>query len=294
MARTYRCHLECAPEKPLVFAHSPYQAEPFEENESSYRFDGGNLFYLHSSSRFGEYRNTVRLKFNRPVTLPRQEIWRYEDPPVFYGDDLAPTYPFPLASPRAISRAAYTARYRVQDGGGTDRDVIYADEIDTESEATARLAYTGGPLRYTAFDTTTYRDQAILRLETDADAELSSASIHGRPIVYDLNCSCYLRDDAGIARYGTRALNVTGGYFSSDSVNGKAQYEDWAEKELAEQIREKKGFQVKTNRAVFHARVGAAVTVVDNGVETPALIRALRLRYRKREAFVASLNLEEL
>jgi hypothetical protein len=25
LVTAYRCHLECAPEKPLVFAHSPYQ-----------------------------------------------------------------------------------------------------------------------------------------------------------------------------------------------------------------------------------------------------------------------------
>ena len=38
MAIAYRCHLECAPEKPLVFAHSPYQVEKLADNEYSYTF----------------------------------------------------------------------------------------------------------------------------------------------------------------------------------------------------------------------------------------------------------------
>jgi hypothetical protein len=33
LTTAYRCHLECAPEKPLVFAHSPYQTEPLQEME---------------------------------------------------------------------------------------------------------------------------------------------------------------------------------------------------------------------------------------------------------------------
>jgi hypothetical protein len=293
LATAYRCHLECAPEKPLVFAHSPYQEESEDPTGSSYRFHGGNLFFLRSRSLFDEYRNTVRLRFNRPVSLPRREIWRYEDPPVVYDANLVPSYPFRVANPRAVSEADYAARYRVRETGGTEREVVYADEIDDLAAASARLDYSGGPLGYTAYDTTSYRDRAIVRLEPEADAELRSAAIHGRPIVYDLNCSAYVRDDAGIALYGTRALNATGGFFSSDQVNGKAQYEDWAERELAYRLKERRLFTARTNRAVFHARVGAAVTVMDNGLDTSAAIRAMELRYRKGAAFVASFNLEE-
>jgi hypothetical protein len=293
LATAYRCHLECAPEKALVFAHSPYQEESDDPVGSSYRFHGGNLFFLRSRSLFDEYRNTVRLRYNRPVSLPRGEIWRYEDPPVVYDVNLVPSYPFRLASPRAISEAGYVARYRVREAGGTEREVVYADEIDELAEANERLAYSGGPLRYTAYDTTSYRDRAAVRLEGDADAELRAAAIHGRPIVYDLNCSAYVRDEAGIARYGTRALNATGGFFSSDQVGGKAQYEDWAERELAYRIRERRLFTARTNRAVFHARVGAAVTVVEDGADTETTIRSMELRYRKGAAFIASFNLEE-
>jgi hypothetical protein len=293
LATAYRCHLECAIEKPLVFAHSPYQLESEEPAESSYRFHGGNLFFLRSRSLFDEYRNTVRLRFNRPVSLPRGEIWRYEDPPVVYDANLVPSYPFRLANPRAVSGADYAARYRVREAGGTERAVVYTDQVDDLVQASGRLGYSGGPLGYTVYDTTSYRDRAILRIEPVADAELRTAAIHGRPIVYDLNCSAYVRDESGIARYGTRALNSTGGFFSSDPVNGKAQYEDWAERELAYRLRERRLFTCRMNRPVFHARVGAAVTVAEEGTETAATIRSMELRYRKREAFVASFNLEE-
>ena len=46
LAKTYHCHLECTPEKPLMFAHSPYQIEPLATDEYSYFFTGENIFYL--------------------------------------------------------------------------------------------------------------------------------------------------------------------------------------------------------------------------------------------------------
>jgi hypothetical protein len=45
LATAYRCHLECAPEKPLVFAHSPYQTEAVTDNEYSHTFTGEDIFY---------------------------------------------------------------------------------------------------------------------------------------------------------------------------------------------------------------------------------------------------------
>jgi hypothetical protein len=70
MAATYRCHLECAPEKPLVFAHSPYQTEPILDDDFSHTFTGNDIFYLRKWARAEMYRNTVRLKINMPVFCP--------------------------------------------------------------------------------------------------------------------------------------------------------------------------------------------------------------------------------
>jgi hypothetical protein len=43
---------ENLPEKPLVFAHSPYQSEPLQEDEYSYTFTGGRYF-LFTENRSG-------------------------------------------------------------------------------------------------------------------------------------------------------------------------------------------------------------------------------------------------
>jgi hypothetical protein len=294
LAAAYRCHLECAPEKPLVFAHSPYQAEPFIQDDDSYTFTGEDIFYLRMASRSGAYRNTVRLKINMPVTLEKQEIWRYADAPVIYDQNMRPVYPFRAAAKRDIENEGYEARYTVKDGKGGERNVVYADFIDTKEEAESRLEHGGGDFSYPAYDVTTHHDRAFVRLQTGADGDLFTASIHGRPVVLDVNRSCFLRDSEEIQKYGTSALNVTGSYFSEDEVNGKPQYEDWTGRELAARLHPKREITLKTHRAVFHGRVGAAVTVRTKKENMKGIINALSLRYKREAAFEATYKLTEV
>jgi hypothetical protein len=148
LATAYRCHLECAPEKPLVFAHSPYQSEPLQEDDYSYTFSGENIFYLRKTSRAELYRNTVRLKINLPVVFEKQEIWRYDEAPVLYDDSLQAHYPFRSPLVREIETGNYEARYRIIEANGKERTVVYADDIDTNEEAESRLEYDGGPFSY--------------------------------------------------------------------------------------------------------------------------------------------------
>jgi hypothetical protein len=293
LATAYRCHLECAPEKPLVFAHSPYQAEPLLDDECSYIFTGEAIFYLRSIARAELYRNTVRLKINLPVTLAKQEIWRYDEAPVLYDDFLQAHYPFKAPLVREIEAGSYEARYRVLEAGGKERAVVYADQIDTQEEAESRLVYEGGPFSYSAYDVATHTDRALLALRKEADGDVRRASIYGRPIVLDLNRSCFLRDEAAIAAYGTAALNVSGSYFSDHEINGKPQYEDWASRELAERLRRRREFTVKTHRALFHARVGAKVQATGNKEQTTGKINAFHFCYRKNKAFQATFKIRE-
>jgi hypothetical protein len=86
LARAYRCDLECAPEKPLVFAHSPYQTEPLTDDDYSYTFSGEDIFYLRKIERAELYRNTVRLMVHMPVVLAKQELWGYGEAPVLYDE----------------------------------------------------------------------------------------------------------------------------------------------------------------------------------------------------------------
>jgi len=287
LATAYRCHLECAPEKPLVFAHSPYQAEPLMEDEVSYTFTGEDIFYLRKTDRAEMYRNTVRLKINIPVSLEKQEIWRYEDPPVFYDEFYQAHYPFKYPLVREIESNNYEAKYQVTGG----KAVIYADQIDAQGEAENRLDYDGGPFSYSQYDITTNHDRAILTLHKEADGDLYKAAIFGRPIVLDINRSCFLKDAEEVNSFGTVALNVTGSYFSEYKINGMPQYEDWVIRELAERILNRREFTVKTHRAVFNARVGAKVKVTTNKEQVEGVVNSLLFRYRKNEAFQATFKI---
>ena len=293
LATAYRCHLECAPEKPLVFAHSPYQAEPLMDDEVSYTFTGEDIFYLRKTERAEMYRNTVRLKINMPVSLERQEIWRYEDPPVFYDEFYQAHYPFKYPLVREIESNNYEAKYQVTGG----KAVIYADQIDTQGEAENRLDYDGGPFSYSQYDITTSHDRALLCLSKENDSDLYKASIHGRPIVLDNNRSCFLKDAEEVNSFGTVALNVTGSYFSEHEINGKPQYEDWAIRELAERIQNRREFTVKTHRAVFNARVGAKVKIksekAKDKIDAFGKITTFSFRYKRDEAFVATFKIRE-
>jgi hypothetical protein len=285
--------LETAPEKPLVFAHSPYQTEPLTDTDYSYTFTGENIFYLRKTAKAELYRNTVRLKVNLPVSLEKQEIWRYEDAPVIYDEFLQAHYPFKYPLVREIENANYEARYRVIDSTGKERKVIFADNVDTRQEAESRLDYDGGPFFSSSYDVTTYHDKAILRLQKEADGDLYKAVIFGRPIILDLNRSCFLKDNEAVNTFGTVALNVTGSYFSEHEINGIPQYEDWVIRELAERIQNRLEFTVKTHRALFHSRVGAKVKIKLKNDEMCGVISALSFRYKRDEAFVSTFKIRE-
>jgi hypothetical protein len=194
---------------------------------------------------------------------------------------------------REIEAGGYEAHYRVIEAGGRERVVIYADQVDTEEEAESRLVYEGGPFSYSAYDATTYHDQALLTLHKEADGDLYRAAIYGRPIVLDLNRSCFLRDEGEIERRGTAALNVTGAYFSDYEINGKRHYEDWTSRELAERTQDRREFTVKTHRGLFHARVGAKAQILTKTELLRGTINAFTFRYRKDAAFQAVFHLLE-
>jgi len=293
MAKAYRCHLECPAEKPLVFAHSPYQSEPLADNDYSYTFTGSDIFYLKKTAQDDYYRNTVRLKVNLPVALERQEIWHYDDPPVFYDEFLQTHYPFKYPLVREIENGNYEARYRIKDIEGKERNVLYADQIDTQEEAENRLDYDGGDFAYSLYDIYTYHDRALLTLCKEADGDLYHAAIFGRPIVLDLNRSCFLKNSEAVAAYGTAALNVTGSYFSEYAVWGRPHYEDWVIRELSERLQNKREITVKTHRGLIHARVGARVKVKIKHEVIAGTVNAFTFRFKRDKAFIASFRITE-
>ena len=231
------------------------------------------------------------------MVFEKQEIWRYDEAPVLYDDFLQPHYPFKAPLVREIEAGEYEGRYRIIEANGKERTVVFADDIDTREEAESRLEYEGGPFSYAAYDVTTHNDRAILTLHREADGDLYKAAIYGRPIVLDINRSCFVRDDDGIATYGTAALNVTGSYFSEYDINGESgtlpHYEDWVIRELAERIQDKREFTVKTHRGLFNARIGAKVRILTQRELLQGTINAFTFRYRKHEAFQSTFKVTE-
>jgi hypothetical protein len=187
----------------------------------------------------------------------------------------------------------YDAHYRIIEPGGKERTVVYADKIDTQAEAENRLEYDGGPFAYSLYDVTTHTEKAMLTLHKEADCDLYKAVIYGRPIVLDVNRSCFLTDNEGIAAYGTAALNITGSYFSEHEIDGKPQYEDWVSRELTERLQNRREFTVKTHRGLFNARVRAKVRILTQRELLKGTINSFTFRYRKHEAFQSSFHIIE-
>ncbi len=293
MATAYRCHLECAPEKPLVFAHSPYQTEDFEDDDVSYTFIGEDIFYLRIIEKAELYRNTVRLKVNMPVSLEKQEIWRYDDAPVLYDEQFSKYFPFRDSAMREIESGKYEAKYHVFDESGKERNVVFADDIDSQEEAENRLEYEGGSFSYAHYDTTNFHDKAIVTLKRESEGDLKKACIFGKPIVLDLNRSCFMHDADGIASFGTAALNITGTYFSEQEINGISQYEDWVIRELAEHLQARREFTVKTHRALFNGRVGAKVKIETIKEVFSGVITEFSFVCKRDSAFVSTFKILE-
>jgi hypothetical protein len=212
---------------------------------------------------------------------------------VFYDDFLQAHYPFKYPLVREIEAGKYEARYRIIDENGKERNVVFADQIDTQEEAENRLEYDGGAFSYSHYDVTSNHDRAILTLQKEADGDIYGASIHGRPIILDLNRSCFLKDSEAVAAYGTAALNVTGSYFSEYEIDGKPQYEDWVIRELGERIQNRREFTIKTHRALFNARVGAKVKINTRNEELAGTINAFSFGYKRDKAFIASFRITE-
>ena len=135
----------------------------------------------------------------------------------------------------------------------------------------------------------------MLKLGCTESTILRSAVIRGDAITAETNFCEYVSDADAIARDGTVAENITTPYFSETLRDGVPYYRIWIARRLVRLLRRRKGFFCKTNRALFHARVGAAVRVeLADGLKSErAEIVRMELRYKKNEAFVTSFYLEE-
>jgi hypothetical protein len=287
-ATIYGAHLETAMEKPLVFVNT--------EDAVQYIFDSSNVTHIRMHDLRDQYRNTIRLRWTRYREFANAELWRYADPPVIYTGGLVPTFPFVVdGEKRAIENGGYDAHYTVKTAEGKSLAVVYAENLDSQAEFAANIVTAGPPLQVLAYDVTTRRDRAAVRLGAETDTVLLSATISGDAIAGETSFSHYIDMPAEVALNGTVAENITTPYLSESLREGVPHYRVFASTLLAKLARARKGFFLKTNRGVFHARVGAAVTVrlPDGLVCDRAEIVEMELRYKAREAFHASFFLEE-
>ena len=274
LATIYGAHLETAMEKPLVFVNS--------DDPIQYTFDATKVTHIRMYDLRDQYRNTLRLRWTKYREFSNVELWRYADPPVIYTGGLVPTYPFVVdGEERDIEKGGYEARYTVQTDGGKTLSVVYAENIDSLETFTANLVTSGPPLPVLTYDVSTLRDRATIRLEPDADTVLLSATIRGDAIAGEPSFSHYIDDPAEVALNGTVAENIPTPYLSDTLRSGVPYYQMFALGVLAKLKRARKGFFFKTNRGVFHARVGAPVQInLAKGLTTEkAEIVQMELRY---------------
>ena len=288
MALVYNAHLETAMEKPLVFVNS--------EDEIQYQFDSSNVTHIKMYDLREQYRNTLRFRWTRYREFVDVQLWKYADPPVLYNDNLEPQFPFVLdGEKRNIEKTGYEERYTVVNEEGKKLPVVYADHVDSVQVFAANMVTVGPPLQVQEYDVTTYRNRVCLFLETLTNTILLSATISGDAIAGEANFSLYIHNEDDVATHGVVIKNFTSSYLSETLREGVPYYKFYATALLSKLRRKRKGFFLKTNRALFHARVGASVRVdlADGMVSERAEIITMELRYKARKAFVASFILEE-
>jgi len=291
LATAYRCRLEFSPTGKLVFQNSPYQQDSNGEEDGYFRIEGNEIFMLTTTERYDLYANSVRFRANLPERLGRQEIWRYEDAPILYDENEKPYFPFRGNIERRIEKNNYEAEYKVTGMDMEDLQVLFADEVDSPEQAEARLQFSGGPFGYLQFDTAEHLDKALIMLNAENDGDLFNATIHGRPIVMNLNRSCFRSDTSEIKKRGLRVKNTTGAYYSECEFAGIPHYEDWVKKELAERVKPVKEYTIKTHKAIFNAKIGADMEVDLEKGKIRGVLVSYSLTYKAKKAFVATLKI---
>lgn len=289
LAKAYDAVVECGKDLTLSFIESPYDSENEYSNESCFTLDETEITHYRFFNNHDKYANNVRLKYTRYVQTERQELWSYSDAPVWYDEDMKPYYPFTDDSRKIISETDYQTIYTAKNGDGKTRNVVYADSIDSETEFLEAMEVTGEDKPVVIqYDTTTYRDRAIIQLGRDGKLiGLRKASITGRAIISETNYSIFVKDDNEIAEKGQIVKNITSKYLSDDLIDGKPFCQRRAEDFLHECTNRKGGYYLTTFIPLIHARVGSFMDIRLNAQSDfkKVKIDELTFRYKKEEAF---------
>lgn len=289
LAVAARTHLECTKDMLLTFEASPYDADYEEEDTVSWTLDEDDITSWHSFDLMDQYRNSLRMKWTHYSETGMTELWHYSDGPVMYDGNMEAVYPMGDGSRDIEKYDGYEAVYTVKDDEGKEYPVVKAFDVDSREIFEADIIDSEGSVTAEVYNTTTYPDRALVKLTTDVPTNLKRAVIYGRAIIAEANYAHFIRNQAGINQYGTRAENVNNKYMSDTDTDGSPFYEKWAADTLEEMSRVKSGLFVKTNRPLFHARAGAWMEIDLSGVcgirVEKGQITSLTLRYKKDAAF---------
>ena len=289
LAKAYDAVVECGKDLTLSFIESPYDIENDYSEESCTELTETDITHYRFFNNNDKYANNVRLKYTRYVQTERQELWSYSDAPVWYDEDMQPYYPFTDDSRKIISDTDYQAIYTAKNDEGKTRNVVYADSLDSEQDFIDAMEVTGEEKPVVIqYDTTTYRDRAVVQLRRDGKLiGLRKASITGRAIISETNYSVFVKDDDEIAEHGQIVKNVTSKFLSDDLFEGEPFCQRRAKDLLSECINCKGGYYLTTFIPLIHARVGAFMDIRlnKNSAFKKVRIDELTFRYKKEEAF---------
>lgn len=289
LAKAYDAIVECGKDLTLSFIESPYDIQNEYSEESCFELNECEIIHYRFFNNREKYANNVRLKYTRYVQMERQELWSYSDAPVWYDEDMKPYYPFTDDSRKIISDNDYQAIYTAKNDEGKTRNVVYADGIDSEEDFIEAIEVTGEDKpEVIQYDTTTYRDRAIVQLGRDGKLiGVRKASITGRAIISETNYSVFVKDDNEIAEKGQIVKNVTSKFLSDDLFEGEPLCERRAKDFLDECVNCKGAYYLTTYIPLIHARVGAFMDIRLNGTAGFKKVRIdeLTFRYKKDEAF---------
>lgn len=289
LAKTYDAVVECGKDLTLSFIESPYDTENDYSEESCIELTETEITHYRFFNNNDKYANNVRLKYTRYVQTERQELWSYSDAPVWYDEDMLPYYPFTDDNRAIIKDNDYEAIYTAKNEEGKTRNVVYADELDSEEDFIDAMEVTGEDKPVVIqYDTTTFKDRAIVQLGRDGKLiGLRKASITGRAIISETNYSIYVKDDNEIAVKGQIVKNVTSKFLSDDLFEEEPFCQRRAKDFLQECINCKGAYYLTTYLPLIHARVGAFMDIRLNKDSAFKKVRIdeLTFRYKKEEAF---------
>lgn len=289
LAKAYDAVVECGKDLTLSFIESPYDRENEYSEESCFTLDEKEITHYRFFNNNDKYANNVRLKYTRYVQTERQELWSYSDAPVWYDEDMQPYYPFTDDSRKIISDNDYQAIYTAKNDEGKTRNVVYADQLDSEQDFLDAMEVTGEDKPVIVqYDTNTYKDRAIIQLNRDGKLiGLRKATITGRAIISETNYSIFEKDDNEIAAKGQIVKNVTSKFLSDDLFENEPFCQRRAKDLLQECINCKGAYYLTTYLPLIHARVGAFMDIRLNAQSSFKKVRIdeLTFRYKKEEAF---------